>query len=168
MIDDHVLFDKKMPHFFLPFFYILDGLMAFFEWMGIDETAPEFIVAHEYGHHLQYYLAGGPIVDERTPEMTRYLELEADALAGYYMHHPLGASRQNWKTMQAIEAAAASGDCGFKSNGHHGTPAQRLDSAEFAIEVIDDSKGKGRKSSAAEFRGTFHSAFDQLVAANSN
>jgi predicted metalloprotease len=142
--------------------------MAFFEWLGIDETAPEFIVAHEYGHHLQYSLTNGPVVDERTPERTRYLEMEADALAAYYMHHPRGASRQNWKIMQAIEAAAAGGDCRFTSNGHHGTPAQRLDSAEFAIQVIDGSKGKGHKSSVAEFRDLFHTVFDHLVAANVN
>lgn len=137
--------------------------MSLFKWLDIEETAPEFVVAHEYAHQLQFASNGPP---ERSPEKTRYLEMEADAIAAYYMHHPRGASRQNWKIMQVIEAAAAGGDCRFASNGHHGTPAQRFDSAEFAVQVVDNSKGKGKKVSLDEFMGMFADVFDQLVAAD--
>eukprot|EP00980_Cylindrotheca_fusiformis_P030788 scaffold25425_cov152-Cylindrotheca_fusiformis.AAC.1 len=138
----------------------LDGLLSFYKWLHISETAPFFLVAHEYSHQLQAFASNGP--DETSPEASRYKEMEADALAVYYMYHPRGSTCRHWRIMQAVEAAAVGGDCAFDSKTHHGTPSQRLDSAEFAIQTIDDSKCKRKKLSFIDFRTRFHSVFAQL------
>src|SRR5699024_7533196 len=80
------------------------------------------ILAHEYGHQLQYTY-GLPSVQENT---ARPNELEADAFAGFYLRMPAGFNQNSFSDIAAAYQFAASiGDYAVNSPGHHGTPPQR-------------------------------------------
>ncbi|PUB26433.1 hypothetical protein C8J95_111117 [Elizabethkingia sp. YR214] len=87
-----------------------------------DNIVNAMILAHEYGHQLQYKYAL-PSVKEETVRST---DLEADGFAGYYLRKPAGFNKSNFSQIAAAyEFAAAIGDNQITSKGHHGTPAQR-------------------------------------------
>jgi len=90
------------------------------------------ILAHEWAHHIQFnnfnrwYPDGAA---DNAPEATRTTELEADFFASYFVSHKKGAT-QNWRrTRQFLELFFNIGDCQFNSDGHHGTPLQRMRAA---------------------------------------
>lgn len=80
------------------------------------------ILAHEYGHQLQY-IFGLPSINEST---ARPNELEADGFAGYYLRRPNGYNQTSFAQIAAAyEFAQSIGDYQTNSPGHHGTPPQR-------------------------------------------
>src|SRR3712207_7819211 len=54
-----------------------DGIIDFLESIGIGDVGPRLVLAHEFGHHIQYELG---LVDFTVldPEVTRRAELMAD------------------------------------------------------------------------------------------
>ncbi len=88
--------------------------------LNYGSIATVMVLAHEYGHQVQYRYAGVPSVHESTYRAT---ELEADGYAGYYMKRGYGAS---WSQAgPAFNFAYSIGDYYTNSPGHHGTPPQR-------------------------------------------
>lgn len=87
-----------------------------------DNIVNVMILAHEYGHQLQYaYLL--PSVSETT---ARSSELEADGFGGYYLRMPDGFNKDDFSQIApAYDFAFEIGDNATKSYNHHGTPAQR-------------------------------------------
>jgi len=80
------------------------------------------ILAHEYGHQLQYIFSL-PTISEST---ARPNELEADGFAGYYLRRPNGYNQTNFAQIAAAyEFAQGIGDYNTTNPGHHGTPPQR-------------------------------------------
>ncbi|RNA61145.1 metalloprotease [Chryseobacterium nematophagum] len=80
------------------------------------------ILAHEYGHQLQY-IYNLPNIQEYT---ARPMELEADGFAGYYLRRPNGYNQSNFTQIAAAyEFAQSIGDYSTNSPNHHGTPPQR-------------------------------------------
>ncbi|HFK5586414.1 TPA: metalloprotease [Elizabethkingia anophelis] len=89
---------------------------------GDDNIANALIMAHEYGHQLQFK-NNLPSVTENT---ARAQELEADGLAGYYLRKPEGFNKTDFTQIaKAYEFAESIGDENTESKNHHGTPTQR-------------------------------------------
>lgn len=139
-----------------------DGIMDGYVGIGLGDVAPQGILAHEFGHHIQFQL--GLFTDENTPEATRRTELMADAYSAYYLSHARGASMQ-WKRVQLfLQMFFNIGDCAFTSNGHHGTPTQRMAAAEFGYKVADNAQKQGHILTAQEFTALFEAALPWIIA----
>jgi len=137
-----------------------DGILKAYEDLGFDDVAPQTILAHEYGHHIQF--AKG-VAFQNTPEGTRRTELMADAFAAYYLTHKRGAT-MNWKRVQKfLETQYLIGDCQFGSPNHHGTPNQRMKAATFGYDVANDTKKKGKILTAEEFIILFDAELPTII-----
>ena len=104
------------------------------------------VLAHEWAHQIQFdnmkvwYPKGAA---DNLPEATRHTELEADFMAAYFMTHKRGAT-YNWKRVEQFNTLFFQiGDCGFESNGHHGTPAQRMAAAELGYQLANSAQKQG-------------------------
>lgn len=87
-----------------------------------DNIVNVMILAHEYGHQLQYAYRL-PSVRESTSRPT---ELEADGFSGYYLRMPNGFNKTDFSQIApAYDFAFAIGDYYVTYAGHHGTPPQR-------------------------------------------
>ena len=141
-----------------------DGIMEAYTALGYGDVAPQAILAHEYGHHIQFQLnlfEPGP----DTPEATRRTELMADAYSAYFLSHARGASMQWKRVKQFLQVFFTIGDCGFSSNGHHGTPLQRMAAAEWGYSVANNYQKQGKILTAEEFDALFEAQLPTLVAA---
>ncbi|WPP53431.1 neutral zinc metallopeptidase [Catalinimonas niigatensis] len=138
-----------------------DGIMEAYTALGYDDVAPQAILAHEFGHHIQFQL---DLFEEvSSPEATRRTELMADAYAAYYLSHARGASMQWKRVQQFLEVFFNIGDCGFTSNGHHGTHTQRMAAAEWGYQLADNAQKQGHILSSQEFAQLFDAQLPELV-----
>ncbi|WP_329483810.1 hypothetical protein OG555_16720 [Kribbella sp. NBC_01484] len=140
-----------------------DGVLEGFARIGLGDVAPQAILAHEFGHQVQYS-DGLMRPDLPGPEASRWAELMADAFSAYFLTHARGAAMQ-WKRVQAFgQMFYQLGDCGFAADGHHGTPNQRMRSALWAYSVADSARPQGHILPALDFYGLFAAQYPQLVA----
>jgi hypothetical protein len=145
-----------------------DGLFQGFEAIGYRDIAPQAILAHEYGHHIQYKLGvlvrGWKFGEELIPKTARRIELMADAYAAYYLSHPRGAAAMQGENVQRfLELFFNLGDCQFDGNSHHGTPAQRKAAAEWGYKLATDAQQRGRILPAQELARLFDAALADIV-----
>jgi len=99
-----------------------DGVLQFLYESGLQSSGPDFVHAHEFGHHLQFRiedLAPGSSYDDRRKE------LMADAISGYFLAHDEGGDMMANDIGIFDETAFSTGDCSVTSKDHHGTPKQR-------------------------------------------
>lgn len=139
-----------------------DGIMEAYTAIGYDDVAPQAILAHEFGHQIQFQLnlfPSGP----STPEGTRRTELMADAYSAYYLSHARGASMQWKRVQQFLQVFFNIGDCSFTSTGHHGTPTQRMAAAEFGYNVANDAQKQGHILTVQEFTTLFEAQLPALA-----
>jgi hypothetical protein len=138
-----------------------DGIMQAYDDMGFGDVAPQAILAHEYGHQVQF----AKNVDFGSgAEGTMRTELMADAFSAYFLTHKQGAA-MNWKRVQEFfQVFYAIGDCAFDNDGHHGTPNQRMKAAQFGYGVASDTKKKGKVLTAEDFITLFDAAYADLTA----
>ena len=139
-----------------------DGIMEAYTAIGYGDVAPQAIIAHEFGHHIQFQL--NLFTDESSPEATRRTELMADAYSAYYLSHARGASMQWKRVKEFLQVFFNIGDCSFTSNGHHGTPTQRMAAAEFGYNVANDAQKQGHILTAQRFTALFEAALPAIVA----
>ncbi len=139
-----------------------DGIMEGYTAIGYGDVAPQAILAHEYGHQIQFQL--GVFGDESSPEATRRTELMADAYSAYFLSHARGESMQWKRVKQFLQVFFNIGDCAFTSNGHHGTPNQRMASAQWAYEVANNAQKQGHILTSQEFTAMFDAALPQILA----
>ena len=140
-----------------------DGVMEGFARIGLGDVAPQAILAHEFGHQVQYS-DGLMRPDLPGPEASRWAELMADAFSAYFLTHARGVAME-WKRVQAFgQMFYQLGDCGFAADGHHGTPNQRMRSALWAYSVADSASPQGHILPALDFFGLFAAQYPQLVA----
>lgn len=138
-----------------------DGIMDAFAAIGYADVAPQAILAHEFGHHIQFDL--NLFGNTSGAEATRRTELMADAYSAYYLSHARGASMQ-WKRVQLfLNVFFNIGDCSFTSEGHHGTPTQRMAAAKWGYEVADAAKKQGHILTAQEFTKKFEAQLPKLI-----
>jgi hypothetical protein len=144
-----------------------DGILAGYEAMGFQDVAPQAIYAHEFAHHIQiendYF--SDPVPGATTvAELTRYTELMADAMAAYYLTHKRGGAMNRKRVEQFLEVFFQIGDCGFTSDGHHGTPNQRMAAAQFGFDVADDAQKQGHILTSEQFHDLFVAEYSELIA----
>lgn len=143
-----------------------DGILTGMAAVGLGDVAPRGILAHEYGHHVQFELG---LFDDHAgdAEATRTTELEADALAGYYLSHPRGERLRSQRVDAFVRSFGEVGDCAFDNPGHHGTPAQRSTAAAWASDLADAKGPKGHILSARTVSDRFRAVLDRIVAPSS-
>jgi len=137
-----------------------DGLVELLSETGVeDKIVWSGILAHEWAHQIQFnnpdwYSAG---------EITRTTELEADFMASYYMTHKRGAT-YNWKRVEDfLELFFNIGDCSFESDGHHGTPTQRMEASKLGYELAQENFPKGKILSQDEVHEAFLNSLDDII-----
>jgi hypothetical protein len=140
-----------------------DGIMQAYRAIGLGDVAPQAILAHEFGHHVQY--EDGLFTSALTgPEATRRTELMADGFGAYFLAHSRGASMQ-WKRVRLFnEVFYGIGDCNFSDPGHHGTPNQRLRTVEWAYTVVTGAPNQGHILPSLTFAALFDAKLPDLVA----
>ena len=137
-----------------------DGIMEGYTAIGFGDVAPQAILAHEFGHQIQFDLnLFGPF----TAESTRRTELMADAFSAYYLSHARGASMQWKRVQQFLQVFFNIGDCAFTNPNHHGTPTQRMAAAVWAYNLANDAQKQGHILSAQQFAILFDAALPQIV-----
>jgi hypothetical protein len=142
-----------------------DGIMKAYDDLGYSDVAPQAVLAHEYGHHVQF---ANNVDFGSSPEGTRRTELMADAFSAYFMTHKRG-SAMNWKRVQQfLKVFFDIGDCAFSNDGHHGTPNQRMKAAGFGYQLATDAQKQGKILSSQEFITLFDQALPGLVAPDAN
>ncbi|MFD4261558.1 hypothetical protein ACFWR9_29015 [Streptomyces sp. NPDC058534] len=141
-----------------------DGIVQAQEGIGLPAAeASRGILAHEYGHQVQY--AKGLFASPLTgPEATRRTELMADAMSTYALVHSRGAALNAKRTLDVQKSFFNVGDCGFSSPGHHGTPNQRIRSTEWAAQVVDSAPNQGHKLTGHDFAAKFDAQLPVIVA----
>ena len=138
-----------------------DGILDAFAAIGYADVAPQAILAHEFGHHIQFDL--NLFGNVTSPEATRRTELMADAYSAYYLSHARGASMQ-WKRVQLfLNVFFNIGDCSVTSDGHHGTPTQRMAAAKWGYQVADEAQKQGHILTAQEFTRRFEAQLPILL-----
>ncbi|APG60017.1 hypothetical protein [Christiangramia salexigens] len=124
-----------------------DGLIESIVNLGVDEKVVfTGIISHEWWHQAQFEYSEiwEDIIEfELDWEKSRFLELEADFAAAYFMTHKRGAT-YNWKRIEDFfEVSYNIGDCLIESTNHHGTPNQRLEAARLGYELAAEAQHKG-------------------------
>ena len=124
-----------------------DGLIQVLTEAGIEESiAISAVLAHEWWHQLQF--ENSDVWKEikninSVAERSRFLELEADFAAAYFLAHKRGAT-YNWKRIEEFFSLSFNvGDCGIEDAMHHGTPNQRLQASRQGYEVAQSARKKG-------------------------
>jgi uncharacterized protein len=140
----------------------LDYLETLQERLGAEgDFAVAYIIAHEVGHHVQKIMGTMQILEESRArrvnektmnELTIRLELQADFLAGVWVHHAQKMFNilEEGDMEEALNAAAAVGDdrIQMKQQGYvvpdsftHGTSAQRKSWLKKGIQTGDYNQG---------------------------
>ena len=138
-----------------------DGIMDAFTAIGYGDVAPQAILAHEYGHHIQFQL--NLFGNSNSPEATRRTELMADAYSAYYLSHARGASMQWKRVQQFLSVFFNIGDCSVNSSGHHGTPTQRMAAAQWGYSIADNAQKQGHILTAQQFTALFEAQLPTLL-----
>lgn len=140
-----------------------DGIIEALTDLGLGINAPDSVLSHEFGHHVQFEL-GVYDTHDGTPEATRRTELMADAFGAYFCAHARGASFQSKRTAEVFRSSYLVGDCGFNSPGHHGTPNQREAAAQWGASVASASQKQGKIASSSLMLQLFDAQLPTLVA----
>lgn len=111
-----------------------EGMATALDVLGVGTAGAKGVIGHEMAHHVQYEKGyfESPLTG---PEATRRTELMADAFGTYFVAHPRGMNLNAVQIHQAEQAFYQVGDCSFTSNGHHGTPNQRLKASVWGAEL---------------------------------
>jgi hypothetical protein len=153
-----------IPGFVVPKMIVMgDGVLEAFKAIGYSDVTAQAILAHEYGHHVQFQrnlfqttLTG--------PEATRRTELMADSFAAYFLTHARGDALQYKRIQQFDQVFFQLGDCGFTNPGHHGTHTQRLRAADWGYSVVQNSPNQGHILPSLSFAALFEPQLPALVA----
>ncbi|MFI5735092.1 hypothetical protein ACIA49_33575 [Kribbella sp. NPDC051587] len=140
-----------------------DGIQQAFTALGLGDVSPQSVLAHEFGHHIQYEdgLFSSPLTGA---EASRRTELMADAFAAYFLAHARGAALQWHRVQTFVRVFHSIGDCGFTDPGHHGTPDQRTRSAVWAYGLVITAPNRGHIMPSRTFAALFDAVLPVLVA----
>ncbi|MCX5339488.1 hypothetical protein [Streptomyces atratus] len=140
-----------------------DGILEATKAVGLGDTAPRAILAHEFGHHVQYE---DNLFDNTTltgPEATRRTELMADAFGTYFLTHSRGEALNTKRVLGSAQSFYQVGDCSFTSNGHHGTPNQRLAASTWGASVANEASNQGHILPSMKLDEMFEAKLPDIV-----
>ncbi|MFI6062013.1 hypothetical protein [Streptomyces sp. NPDC051286] len=140
-----------------------DGILEALKALGLGDTAPRAVLAHEFGHHVQYE---NNLFDNTTltgPEATRRTELMADAFGTYFLTHSRGEALNAKRVLGSEKSFYAVGDCSFDSPGHHGTPNQRFAASSWGASVADDAANQGHILPSLKLDELFEAKLPDIV-----
>lgn len=109
----------------IPSLIIGDGVLQFVNDSNLSGSGPDFVHAHEFGHHLQYEMDLVHNVPPGYENDIRRKELMADAISAYFLAHDKGGNFEPHQISEFSMTAFATGDCNTGQDDHHGTPKQR-------------------------------------------
>lgn len=131
--------------------------------MGTDGVAARAILAHEFGHQVQYahgLIPAGTV----SAEVSRRQELMADALASYFLVHARGRALNATRATEVVTNFANVGDCGFTLPSHHGTPNQRRRAATWGADLASNARLQGHILPSISVIEEFDIALPAIVA----
>ncbi|MFV5998238.1 hypothetical protein ACNPQM_39190 [Streptomyces sp. NPDC056231] len=140
-----------------------DGILEALKAVGLGDTAPRAILAHEFGHHVQYE---DNLFDNTTltgPEATRRTELMADAFGTYFLTHSRGEALNAKRVLGSEKSFYEVGDCHFTNSGHHGTPNQRFAASSWAASVANDAANQGHILPSLKLDELFEAKLPDIV-----
>ena len=140
-----------------------DGLLQGLDEIGYGKIAPQAILAHEFGHHIQYDLGILQPGMKLNPKISRRAELMADAYAAYFLAHNKGAAMQLNDLQKVAEVLLNTGDCNFTVDSHHGTPSQRKAATEWGYNLARNADKKDHIIGSREFASLFDADLSELV-----
>ncbi|WP_148613062.1 hypothetical protein [Nocardioides rubriscoriae] len=141
-----------------------DGILDAYDAIGLGDVGPRVIMAHEFGHHVQFEIGTFGSGPADPAEATRRTELMADAYASYYGVHKLGLALNKKRVVDALLSFYTVGDCQFASPGHHGTPLQRQRAAQWGADQAAAAKPQSYVLPARTFQDRFDAALAGIVA----
>jgi hypothetical protein len=155
-----------------------DGVLQFLYDSGLETSGPDFVHAHEFGHHVQFQ------IDMTIPPGSSYInddrrkELMADAISGYFLAHDEGGNMRPEEIGTFHETAFSTGDCSVEDNDdHHGTPPQRQCAAIWGASLAasldddDDDDGSGNSAPILDpqlFVDKFNDAYEDILNLDTN
>ena len=143
-----------------------DGIIDAYDAIGLGDVGVRVIMAHEFGHHVQYELGVFNTGPTDPAEATRRTELMADAMAAYYGTSKKGLALNKKRVADALLTFYTVGDCQFDSPGHHGTPLQRERAADWGADLAAAAKPRSYVLPAATFVELFDQALPQIISGN--
>lgn len=140
-----------------------DGMLDALSAIGVGDVGPRAVIGHEYSHHVQFekHLFASSLTG---PEATRRTELMADAFGTYFVTHKRGLALNAARVLQAEQSFYDVGDCAFTSDGHHGTPDQRLKASSWGASVAADAQKQGHVLPSLTLDSQFEAKLPQFVA----
>ncbi|GAA0937080.1 hypothetical protein GCM10009554_25100 [Kribbella koreensis] len=153
-----------IPGFVIPKMIVMgDGVLEAFKAIGYSDVTAQAILAHEYGHQVQF--ADNLFTTALTgPEATRRTELMADSFAAYFLTHARGDALQYKRIQQFDQVFFQLGDCGFTNPGHHGTHTQRLRAVDWGYSIVRSAPDQGHILPSRTFAGLFETQLPIIVA----
>ncbi len=140
-----------------------DGIIEAYDAIGLGDVGVRVILAHEFGHHVQYELGVFDTGPTDPAEATRRTELMADAMAAYFGTHKQGLALNKKRVADALLSFYTVGDCQFNSPGHHGTPLQRQRAADWGADLAAAAKPRSFILPPATFVELFDQALPQII-----
>ncbi|MFE7239700.1 hypothetical protein [Streptomyces sp. NPDC057580] len=140
-----------------------DGILQALKALGLGDTAPRAVLAHEFGHHVQYEDNLFANTKLTGPEATRRTELMADAFGTYFLTHSRGEALNAKRVLGSEKSFYEVGDCSFSSPGHHGTPNQRLAASSWGASVADDAANQGHILPSLKLDELFEAKLPDIV-----
>jgi hypothetical protein len=139
-----------------------DGVMQGYAALGYNDIAPQFVLAHEFGHQIDFANAHiDPSISNA--EYTRALELRADGYAGYFAGHSQGLVWPSRKLGHLLDLPYSVGDCAFTSPGHHGTPNQRKKAGNVGYQAAYGQRKSSTKLKSEQFYKVFNAALPKIL-----
>ena len=140
-----------------------DGIIEAYDAIGLGDVGIRVIMAHEFGHHVQFELGVFDTGPTDPAEATRRTELMADAMAAYYGTHKQGLALNKKRVADALLSFYTVGDCQFASPGHHGTPLQRERAADWGADLAAAANPQSYILPAETFVELFDAALPQII-----
>jgi hypothetical protein len=140
-----------------------DGILEAYDAIGLGDVGPRVIMAHEFGHHVQFELGVFDTGPTDPAEATRRTELMADAMAAYYGVHKKGLALNKKRVADALLSFYTVGDCAFDNPGHHGTPLQRERAADWGADLAAAAKPRSSVLSPEAFVALFDAALPGII-----
>lgn len=140
-----------------------DGIIDAYDAIGLGDVGVRVIMAHEFGHHVQFELGVFDTGPSDPAEATRRTELMADAMASYYGTHKKGLALNKKRVADALLSFYTVGDCQFDDPGHHGTPLQRERAADWGADLAAAAKPRSSILPPATFVDLFDDALPHII-----